>query len=395
MYRSWSCALVGAALLALGGTCLATPAGERPFVSGAAHGPIDSTLGNYAKHERHPIRQWQVRFDNRRCKWQFQSWVDVHESHAPLTLPLEGMLGFPAPAAGNWYSNGFLDLLLAGERLGTSPPKSVRVLETGERGRAWFVWQRPEGAWSVVFVLLPDDDKVFCCVRVFPADPNTPLDIRLTCYPAGQFHDGLRAVTTAARTVKQTQELDVDLAAEWWFAVYDELYDAGGRGDGGAAVLLDPSGLGSLGLNVSGYPVCLRVAAPQGRREVRMILWDSFFGKKNAEIIEYMKENAASLLDQLRTMSFGDQRLQSEDTATEAAEIARCLEALPDSGRERSRAEQLAKELAALRARLAASQCGLHPDEEERLAATLEAHRRLMWDLRWRELLETPQEGAK
>lgn len=363
----------------------------KPFVSGTTEGPTESRLANYDKHESHPIRRWTVALNNGRFRASFQSWVDVDASHAPAVIPLEGMIGFPEPAGGNWYSNGFMNLLIGNQLVGTIPPKSVGVLETGERGRARFVWQRPEGTWSVVFVVLPKDDKVFCTVRLFPKNPATPLKVQLTCYPGGQTTDGNRAVTTANRTVEQTNNVEADAANEWWYAIYDTVYDYGVRGDGGAGVLLAPECLGQSRLEVTGYPVILHLTAPPGKREIRMILWDSFFGKRNAQIVEYLKGNADALLKELQVISFEDRRLYSTQNETEAKAIAEYLARLRQPQPEQAKAEELTKAIASLRDRLRASPGGISPDEEDELLGLFDAQRKLLWDLRWKELLNTPQ----
>lgn len=362
---------------------------RKPFVSGSASGPTESELAAYAGHEGHPIRKWSVSLNNGRFRATLQSWVDVHPSHEPRVLPLEGMLGFPEPAHGNWYSNGFLNLWIGDELVGTTAPSSVRVLETGRRGRARFVWEREEGTWTVVFVVLPDDDKVFCAVRMFPKDPDTALKIQLTSYPGGQTNDGNRAVTTALRTAEQVQSIEPDGAQEWWYAIYDTVYDYGIRGDGGGAVLLDPSCLGQMRLEVTGYPVILRVTGPPGKCEIRMILWDSFFGRQNAEIVQYMKANAEALLTELRAMCFEDRRLRPVGDDEEQKQIAEYLARLGRPEPQCARAAELAKGIAELRERLAGCPAGIPPDEEDKLMDLLEARHKFLWELRWTELFET------
>jgi len=364
---------------------------EEGVVSGYATGPDAGQLGGYASHENHPIRSRGVTFENGRCRTAFITWVDVDPSHAPLVLPLEGMIGFPSPAGGNWYSNGFLDLFVGEQIVGTVEPKSVRVMETGKRGRARFVWERPEGTWSVIFVVLPGDEKVFCAARFWPKDPAMPLSLRLTCYPGGQTHDGNRAVTTAEGTTDQVETVEMEPARCWWYALYDTVHDYGGGSDGGAAVLFDPDYLSKVGLVVESYPVMLRPMPAPGKCEVRMILWDNFFGKRNAEIVEYLKANADALLKELRSVSFDDPRALSGGEDQEAQQVEALLAKMPNCTAERQRATELAATLTDLRGRLTRTPQGIPPDDEDGIAAALEARRRLLWDLKWRELLEAPQ----
>lgn len=360
------------------------------FVTGEAYGPEEAKLGAYTGHEDHPIRRRGVILDNGKAKFHLVTWVDVHPSHAPLVLPLEGMIGLTGPAPGNWYGNGFLDIFANGEIVGTVEPKSVRVVETGPRGRARFVWQRREGTWSVVFVALPGQEKIFCAVRFWPKDPATALDIRLTCYPGGQFRDGHRVVTTPAGDFEQVTTAELDGKSAWWYAIYDTIYDYGLGSDGGAAVLFDPDCLGKVRLTVDSYPVMLRLSPPPGLYELRMALWDSFFGRSNAELVAHMRAEAGNLLRELRTVSFDDSRLLAGDQVQER-ELDELLARLGDCPAERQRAAELRAALADLRAKVANYPQGLFPDDEDRLLDILQARQKLLWDLRWRELLETAE----
>ena len=363
---------------------------QEGFVTGQTLGPEDGKLGPYTGHEYHPIRTRGAILDNGRAKCHFVTWVDVHPSHAPLVLPLEGMIGFTGPAPGNWYGNGFLDIFVAGSLVGTVEPKSVRVVETGPRGRARFVWERPEGTWSVVFLVLPGQEKVFCTVRLWPKAPATTLDVRLTCYPGGQFHDGHRVVTTTNATFEQVQTADLEGAQAWWYAIYDTVYDYGPGSDGGAAVLFDPDYLGKVHLTVDSYPVMLRLSPPRGHHEVRMVLWDSFFGRSNAEIVAYMRAEADNLLRELRSVSFDDPRLLGGDEEQQR-ELEELLARLHDPEDYRQRAAELRDTLAGLRAKLAQHPQGLAPDDEDEFLSVMEAREKLLWDLRWRELFATEE----
>ncbi|MEA3402373.1 MAG: hypothetical protein U9R79_14140 [Armatimonadota bacterium] len=355
-------------------------------VTVSVSGPTEGHLGAYRNHEGHPTRRYEASLNTGATRYRFNHWVDVHPDHRPKVLPLEGMIGMTAPTGANWYGNGFLNIHLEGEQVGTVRVRAVREMESGARGSVDFEWRRPEGTWRVRFLALPQGVRLFCSVRYFPAGPPADWRLRLVCYPGRQTRDGHRMTTTAARTLEQTSTVELRRAGEWWLAIYDSVYDADhGHSDGGTAMIYAPEDVSAAKLEVTDYPVTVWLT-PSGQ-QVRLIFWGSFFGSSNAEIVEEMQRTAEQHLEALRGTRFIHRAVFADDWRERQAEIDRLLEALGHPADPGQRAREVQREIAEIVSRLRERPGEAGPDDEPRLLDLLQRQEAVLWDMRWEELL--------
>lgn len=81
---------------------------------------------------------------------------------------------------------GFLDVALGEKGLEGVPVE----LECGNEGASGFIrsrWHHEAGAVTATFVMLSDDDRLFCEVGITPSVPNAKVAVTLLCWPFGQF----------------------------------------------------------------------------------------------------------------------------------------------------------------------------------------------------------------
>ncbi len=378
--RPW-CLLL--AFLPLGATAQDKPAD----VSVRVGGPEEAKLGAYVGHEGHPIRKYSVLIHTGATKMTLQHWVDVHPSHAPKVLPLEGLIGFPRPAQANWYSNGFLNIFYGNEPVGDVPVKSVRATEQGERGAAQFEWHRAEGTWIVTFLAFPKGKSLFCAVRYFPSDRPVKWRLKLDCYPGRQIPGGERYVTTAARVLEEGQHLELDRAREWWLLLADRVFAGDTPGsDGPAGLIYAPEDVGAVRVSVNDYPIFTELEPAEGRNEIRMIFWDSFFGRTNAEALEFMRQTAEEQLERLRKTSFVNREVFSGKFRERQAEIEKLLQVVSADEALRRRVRKLGERLAGLAERLTKQGRKIGPADETAFLEERDEQEKLWWQLRWEAL---------
>jgi len=356
-----------------------------PRVTASIAGPTKGRLPDYRHHERHPTVKYAATIRTGAARFHLQQWVDVDPSHQPKVLPLEGMIGMTAPAIANWYGNGFMNIHVGQDYVGDVPVHSASAAEQGERGVVQIEWRRPEGAWRVKFVALPNGRSLFCSVRCFPAKRHVDWHVRLVSYPGRTVHDGERAITTAKRAVKQIARATLAPQDEYWLACYDNVYDFGrGGSEGGGALVYAPEDVKSCEVQVTSYPVTIWLH-PQGN-EVRMILWDSFYGQSNAEIIDDLKRTSPEQLRALRATRFVHRAATSNEWQGYAREIEKLLIALGSPKEEGEVARRLRKTLSELSSRLAGVPSQEKVDDEPSFLQALKDQEKLLWRLRWEEL---------
>ncbi len=364
----------------------ATPAAAAARVVASVQGPMQGMLPRYRGHVGHPTVRYTATLNTGAATFRLLHWVDADQSHAPKVLPLEGLIGLSRPTPQNWYAQGFLRLFVGNEQIGETPVKSVRVSEDGERGAVVFDWERKEGTWRVTFVALPMGKSLFCSVRYFPAGDPVDWRIRLANYPAGATRDGEREIATAQRKVKQVAKAQLSIADEWWVAYYDNVHEYGKpKSEGPSALVYAPEDVKACDVQVGSYAVTT-ILRPSGR-EVRMILWDSFFGMKNAEAVAYMRRTADAQLAALRGMKFVHRSVFSDEWRKRRTEIATLLEAMGNPAKESKQAADLHRILAERVQRLRKTSDQATPSDEVELVQELKQQQDLLWRLRWDELL--------
>ncbi|NOZ19899.1 MAG: hypothetical protein GXP25_02290 [Planctomycetes bacterium] len=360
---------------------------EGPRVTANVTGPTEGSLGSYRGHEGHPRVSYKATIDTGATRFGLTHWVDTDKSHAPKVLPLEGMIGLPRPASQNWYANGFMRLYVGDEQVGEVMVKSIRATEQGARGAVVFDWERKEGTWRVTFIALPKGKSLFCSVRCFPKGEPAEWRIRLLNFPAGATRDGEREIATAKRTAKQGSNVTLTPAAEWWVAYYDNVHKVGTpKSEGPSALLYVPEDVAACEVKVGTYGVTTTLH-PKGR-QVRMILWDSFFGMKNAEAVAHMKQTAEAQLASLREMKFVNRAVFADEWRARRAEMEKLLAALGNPARESEQVSKLHAQIAEWVKRLAEKPEDAKPDDETQLIDRLAEQKKLLWHLRWEELFK-------
>ena len=338
-------------------------------------------------HVGHPTVRYSARINTGAVTFGLMHWVDVDESHAPKVLPLEGMIGLQRPTPQNWYAQGFMRLYVGKDEVGHVPVKSVRVSEEGARGTVVFDWERKEGTWRVTFIALPMGKSLFCSVRHFPSAEPVEWRIRLLNFPAGATRDGEREIATAKRTVKQRNAAKLSPKDEWWVAYYDNVHETGtGRSEGPSALVYVPEDVKTCDVNVGVYGVPTTLH-PSGN-EVRMIVWDSFFGMKNAEAVAHMRKTAQAQLEALRGLKFTHRSAFSDEWRERQGEIEQLLKALSAPAKESKQAAGLNGRIAERVKRLREASEKAIPDDEAELVEELKEQEKLLWHLRWEELLK-------
>ncbi|MDD5698526.1 MAG: hypothetical protein PHH77_07900 [Victivallaceae bacterium] len=355
-------------------------------VSANVKGPTEAgTWGNRSGHVNHKKISYSATMKTGATVFKFRHWVDADESHAPKVLPLEGMIGLLGAATQNWYANGFLRLYVNGTQVGETPVKSVRVTEEGSRGAVVFEWERKEGIWRVTFLAFPYGKSLFCSVRYFPPAKSADWQIVLVNFPAGATRDGERAVTTAGRTVKQENKIDLSASGEWWAVYYDNVHEAGTpRSEGPSALVFVPEDVKSCKIDIGTYQVTTTIQ-PRGN-EVRMIFWDFFFGRKNAQAVDYMKETGSDQLKKLRQTRFSNSAIFSEEWKTRQNEIEKFLAELGNPLKESAEAAKLKSKLTELTGRFMKNR--EKPDDESEFIHFLEAQKKLLLELQSKALFE-------
>jgi hypothetical protein len=312
--------------------------------------------------------------------------------------PAEGYLGMPRPSSENWYGGGFMAIALNGKDIGSAPLKTMRAIESGERGALETIWEAPEGAVRVRFVGRPGDDKLFCEIALEPKGKIETLSVRLNCYPSfftsWNKQKGHRVVESLASKAEEGATFTTDPQKDWALIYYDTVFDFGtGRGEfrgvGPCALLFLPEQIKSGKIKIGDYAVTSEFVVQPEAQAVRMIFWD-FNGKTNKEAISYLKGKAAACQKELREISFINRTLAGFEFAKKKAET----EALIASAKG---TEPLAKKIGEVDAKLgpicekvqaATAAGGVIPfgleDEALRLIAERE---KLVWQLKFHVLL--------
>jgi len=147
-----------------------------------------------------------------------------------------------------------------------------------------------------------------------------------------------------------------------------------------------PEDVNACDVDVGVYGV-VTVLHPRGK-EVRVILWDSFFGMKNAEAVAYMRKTAQTQLETLRGMRFTHRAVFSDAWRKRQGEIERLLKALGEPAKESAEAANLHNRIAARAKRLRDAPDKAKPDDEVRLVEELKKQEKLLWHLRWKDLFK-------
>ena len=119
-------------------------------------------------------------------------------------------LGMPKPSAANWYSGGFLDVVLQGTGLVNVAPEITTLQRPAGRAGVQFVWPHPAGKVTAQFLTCSFDPYLYVLLEL---PPGATREIKLLCYPNSFAPPRDRWLTTAARDLPHRDNLREDLAA--------------------------------------------------------------------------------------------------------------------------------------------------------------------------------------
>ena len=351
------------------------------------------TTTNYPGHEGHKFAQQTVVLDTGRVRYAVKYCSDIDPSLGEgRAWPTEGYIGMPMPTSENWYHSGFLFVRFNGVDIGSYRVKAVRVVETGERGAVDFFWDAEPGLVRVRFLALPGDDKILCEVAIQPRGELRSFSLLLRAYPSyfTAWHKvrGRRTLITAKRVAHEGKRgpTKVEIGPdENWLLLCDEVFDpAKGKGRGPCAVLFLPEQISKGTVELTNYPVTVRLNVKRGVRAVRLALWE-FPDTPNEEALSRLRASAPKAVELLRKISFLPRPLlDAASKVEEARALLRRLPGWPKAG-----------ELSSLAGRLAEAARALEEGErkgapdlrlEDEALSSLSKFEKLLWEARFEEL---------
>jgi len=271
-------------------------------------------------------------------------------------IPAEGYIGMPRPSNFNWYANGFFDLRLNGQSVGTTLIHSLTGRSSGARGTADFVFDTPLAAVRIRFAVRASGDCLYAQVLLEPKQEIASVKVATRCYPSGYINDSDRHVRTAVRDFAQGERAELNVANEWWTLYYDSVYDAGyiGQGPFGAvrkgagpcAMLWPPSQTESVTFTVGNYGIDTGLYLKPTLRDFRFIFID-YAGKKNEAAKSDLHARAQTLLKELTTLPFTDLGLVNWPLQQKQAEVRQVLASMPEDKEAAAQYERWGRELAA------------------------------------------------
>lgn len=120
-------------------------------------------------------------------------------------------LGMPKPSAANWYSGGFLDVVLQGVGLVNVPATSEALALPAGRAGVRLTWPHPAGPVTARLITCSFDPFLYLLLEL-PA--GTGRQIRLLCYPNAFAPPRDRWLTTSRRDLPHCDNLREDLAPD-------------------------------------------------------------------------------------------------------------------------------------------------------------------------------------
>jgi len=238
----------------------------------------------YIGDESHPTGRLGLRFP---------------KSHRPVT-----------PTQPEWISTwcryddsypGLLDVLIGGKGLEGVPPK----FECDSKSANAFVrceWRHEAGAVTALFLMPPDDDRLFCEVSVTPNDPEARIAVSLCCWPLGKFTARTATATSPALAYKKTYTLP---AGDATVLFGDPALDPKGKSKQGACALTYfPEECSSATIERR-FPafVTLNLAPREGApiAHAHFVLWE-LLHRRGDEAFRYVAEKEADTLSMFSRM---------------------------------------------------------------------------------------------
>lgn len=163
-------------------------------------------------------------------------------------------LGMSDPSMANWYFQGFFNWYFDGESLYHRPATISIIRPSGPDAAVRYTWDTPQVTARITFALAEHSDKLLMLADYRPKVPVKTSKLVLNCYPTGFAQPRQRAVTTAKRTARVGERVELDLAAERWVLYEDTT--PGRPGDGSAGLLVGtPDSFQSITVPVGDYGI--------------------------------------------------------------------------------------------------------------------------------------------
>ena len=291
----------------------------------------ERSLATYKGHEQETLRERDARFAGMKTRFGVRYKSGYREDRPGEAFPLEGYIGMPQPRPCNWYHSGFMKVTVNGQDVGRTALASMVVAEAGERAIVDMVWHTPMGAVRVRFLGLPDDDRLFCEVRVDPKGEECRLQLNLRSYPSfftsHHRRKGARRVLTPTTEVKEGEKRQLTVATDDWAFHHDLVFDpALGEGAGGCAVLVGPEKGAEIRHEPGGYAAHTFVDFAADTRVARLVFWD-FAGQENAVALEQMRARIPGTREQLAGLDFTPTAVRQADFAALRETVAADLDA--------------------------------------------------------------------
>jgi len=336
------------ALGALASACAQTP---EPRVSVTDDGPRTGIAGPGAPTHivGLPRLMHMVEMDTGVKTYGLHYTVAHDEKQPGVAIPGEGYIGMPRPAGCNWYSGGFFDLLINGESIGSTPIHSLVGRTVGNRGQVDFVFDTPFSLVRIRFVTLAGSDALYCQALLEPKIEIESLRVLMRCYPSAFVSTADRHVLTAMRDLAQGEQVELDLAKEWWLLYYDRIFDAGHvsptrTGVGPCSVLWSGPQVDKVGFTVGAYGTDTAMDIKPQVRDLRFVFFD-YAGTTNKGAVADLRQRADELLGKLAAFPFTDDGITNWPLARKQQEVAQILATMPGEQEEATRYRSWAGEL--------------------------------------------------
>jgi hypothetical protein len=243
----------------------------------------------------------------------------------------------------------------------------------------------------VRFLALPNDDRLFCEVRVDPTEENCRLQLDLRCYPSfftsHHHRKGDRRIITPAIEVKEGETQELALGDNDWAFYEDRVFDPDrGEGVGACALLVGLAEGAKIRHAPGGYAVSTRLDFAPGIRTARLVLWD-FTGTGNAEALQHLREQAPATRRELAAMDFTPTRIAEADFATLSRDVGKAIDEAAQVAGSQSLVKRAREWMASLPEESAREGKQRGVLAEEAMARWLDEYHTFRWQLRLAVLL--------
>ncbi|MGC9316698.1 MAG: DUF4838 domain-containing protein, partial [Armatimonadota bacterium] len=278
---------------------LSRPAGQPQRVEDL--GPGEPYVIEGGMHDGHASLRWPpLSFENTDPSYALTYHVCVEREAHPQMIevsPREGGLGvgMTRPTSCNFYSGGFLDILVDGASVGAYRATIERLTWDGATGYR-LTWRPPGLTVGVLVVGRDGDDHLTVHGEVTSEDVIDSLALSLRCFPSSFAEPRERRVVTAQREL-QAGARGLLAPGECWAFYMDEHFDEADLPDessGPCAMLFDPRQISRAMLNVSDYQVETELEVMPGRTSFDLALWE-FADRANDAALAALQESIADL----------------------------------------------------------------------------------------------------